>query len=217
MKVIPTMSQAHELLFAVYLHHLFALAKAVQSGCNAVFAETPLPASGGYIKVSPELHAKIDGILIDAANLKKLIRTPTERGKSESKRTFEFRRLRSEALVNLLAGLSLPTLYDVQLRNSLEHFDEYLDELGANLKDGEAPPKAMAAYNLVLSHWEVTPRPVYPLRVYIAAERKYYNFDRQVDLGLLHDEAETILERLNASGVLRNTPEPGGLMVVFPS
>lgn len=210
------MTDAYEILLEVYVHHLFALARAVRDGCNNVFAEAPIPASGGYIKVSHNLHAKIDGVLIDAANLKKLIHTSANRGKNESKRTFEFRQLRSKKLADLLSNLSLPTLLNVQLRNSLEHFDEHLDDLGAKLKDGEAPPKEKAAYNLVLSHWEAAPCPIYPLRVYVATERKYYNFNHHVNIGLLHDEAEAILERLNSSGVLQNIPEPGGLIVAFP-
>jgi hypothetical protein len=62
------------MIVGVYFHHLFALAQAVRDGCDQVFADAPISPTDGYIKVDPALHARIDGVLIDAANLKKLIR-----------------------------------------------------------------------------------------------------------------------------------------------
>jgi hypothetical protein len=212
------MNESASMIVGVYVHHLFALAKAVRDGCDQVFADAPIPPSDGYIKVNPGLHSRIDGILIDAANLKKLIKTPAERGKSESQRTFRFRRQRTEALTEFLRGLSLEAISDVQVRNSLEHFDEYLDQLGAKLEDGEQPPKPAAAYNIVFSSWNVAravaQREVYPLRVYVADERTYFNFDRRINLGMLREEAAAITQRIEATGELHN--EPGGLMVLFP-
>jgi hypothetical protein len=118
-----------------------------------------------------------------------------------------------------LVGLSLEAISDVQVRNSLEHFDEYLDDLGARLEDGEHPPKPAAAYNIVFSSWKVASvvaqREVYPLRVYVADQRTYFNFDRKINLGTLRDEAAAIAQRIEATGQLQN--EPGGLIVVFPT
>lgn len=200
----------------VYAHHLFALAKAVRDGCDQVFSDAPVPAKNGYIKVSPEIHARIDAVLIDAANLKKLIRTPTDRGKSESTRVFEFRRQRTEVLAEFLKGLSVEAICDVQVRNSLEHFDEHLDKLGAKLAAGEEPPKPAAAYNMVFSSWNVVTSvartEVYPLRVYVSDRKTYYNFDHHIDLGQLRDESAAIVERVQASGA----GAEGGLMVIFP-
>jgi len=212
------MNKAASMILGVYVHHLFALAKAVRDGCDQVFEGAPIPPSDGYIKVDPGLHARIDGVLIDAANLKKLIRTPAERGRSESERTFRFRQQRTESLTEFLRGLSLEAISDVQVRNSLEHFDEHLDKLGAQLADGEDPPKPAAAYNIVFSSWNVAravaQRDVYPLRVYVADERSYFNFDRKINLGTLREEAAAITQRIETSGELQN--EPGGLMVLFP-
>ena len=78
-------------LFAIYVHQLFTLAKAVQDNCDLIFADTPLPETGYYLRVSPELHARIDAMLFGAANIKKLIQTPAKRGSSESKRVTELR------------------------------------------------------------------------------------------------------------------------------
>jgi hypothetical protein len=149
------MNDSGAMIMGVFVHRLFALAKSVVEGCDRVFEEAPVMAKDGYIQVSPSLHAQIDGILIDAANLKKLVAGRATKGSSESSRTFNFRQERSKALNQLLDGLSLGTIKDTQARNSLEHFDEYLDDLGASLADGEAPPHPAAAYNLVLSSWGI--------------------------------------------------------------
>lgn len=210
------MNKSASMVLGVYAHHLFALAKAVRDGCDQVFVLAPIPAKDGYIKVSSEVHACIDAVLIDAANLKKLIRTPPDRGKRESTRVFQFRRQRTDLLADFLKGLSVEALCDVQVRNSLEHFDEHLDKLGARLEAGEAPPQPAVAYNLVFSSMEVVARmEVYPLRLYVADRKTYYNFDHHIDLGRLREESATIVERVKASGALKED-EPGGLMVVFP-
>ncbi len=211
------MNSKAAMILGVYVHHLFALAKSVRDGCDLVFLLAPIPEKDGYIKVSPELHARIDSVLIDAANLKKLVRTSPTKGKSESERTFRFRRLRTKLLAEYLSGLKLDAISEVKVRNSLEHFHEHLDKLGARLEAGEPPPQPVAAYNLAFSSWAV-PLTVanarcYPLRVYVANERSYYNFEVKVDLGLLREEASAILDRILASGALGTAPEPGGLMV----
>jgi len=208
------------MVLGVYVHHLFALAKAVRDGCDAVFAMAPVPKRDGYIKVSPELHARIDGVLIDAANLRKLLRGPAERGKGESARQYQFRQLRTSELSALLEGITLLTIMDAQARNSIEHFDEYLDGLGSALEAGEEPPKPGAAYNLAFSSWQVAETlancELYPLRVYVAEDATYYNFDRSINLAALREEADAILQRISSSALRADMSEPGGLMVMFP-
>ena len=214
------MTRSAALLAGVYLHRLFGLAQSVRDGCNEIFDSAPVAEAGGYIKVSPELHAAIDAVLVEAANLKKLIITPTARGSSESARTFRFRRSRTEAVAELLDGLSIEAISDAQVRNSLEHFDEYLDKLGGRLASGGPPPEPIAAYNLALSSWAVVRMldrgNMYPLRVYVADEHTYYNFERKINLRQLRDEADAILERLTSRRVLPDDGAQGGMLLVFP-
>jgi hypothetical protein len=200
-------------LFGVYIHHLFTLAKAVQDNCDLIFRDTPLPETGYYFKISWELHARIDAVLVAAANIKKLIQTPTKRGNGEPKKVYELRQNRAKVLAAMLDGLDLEEILNTKVRNSLEHFDEYLDEVNTNLSVGKPVPAPWAGYNMVLSHWEATNPRVYPIRIYIAAEQKYYNMMYEIDLGKLRGQASSIIERLHSLGLLHSAPEPGGLMV----
>lgn len=208
------------MVLGIYVHHLFALARSIRDGCDAVFKLAPVPAKDGYIKVSVELHAQIDSVLIDAANLKKLVRPSAERRSKESARQFAFRQVRMAELDSLLAGVAITTIEETQTRNSIEHFDEYLDDLGASLEAGEPPPKPAAGYNLAFSSWKVVEtvvrKELYPLRVYVADEATYYNFERRISLAALRAEAETILARIDESGLRKDISDPGGVMVLFP-
>lgn len=150
------------------------------------------------------------------ANIKKLITAPVEKPKKTSKRIFEMHVARAKALQDLVAGVALGELTKADVRNSLEHFDEHLDRLNSSLASGEKPPAPMVAYNMACSAWEVTTPRVYPIRLYISAEKKYYNMDQSVDLGKVHDQAVAILTRLRESGILRNVESPGGLMMPLP-
>ncbi len=203
-------------LFALYLHELFMLAKAVRDRCDQVFAQTPPPASGHYIKVDPDVHATINAILIDAANIKKLTHTSERRLDKESKKVFDLRQERSRLLQALLEGVELDEILNTKVRNTLEHFDEYLDETNIALSSDRKPPAPMAAYNMTFSDWEVTAPRVFPLRLYVAGERKYYNMKYSIDLSRLRSQATAILDRLSSSEVMRGIQEPGGLMVPLP-
>jgi hypothetical protein len=207
------MKASETALFRVYLHELFMLAKSVRDRCETVFAKTPPPQTGYYINVDPDLHSAINAILIDAANIKKLIQTSPKRRRGESKKVYDLRQERSHLLRDLLAGIQLDDILDTKVRNTLEHFDEYLDETNVRLSSGKAPPAPMAAYNMAFSEWGVTVPRCFPLRLYVADERKFYNMKYSIDLARLREQAIAILDRLAVSEFMRGISEPGGLMV----
>lgn len=215
------MNKSGAMILGLYAHRLFALASAVRQSCDRIFELAPLPEKDDYIQVSPELHALIDAVAIDAANIKKLIDTPADRQNGESERAFVFRRTRTKQLQQLLKGLSLAAICGAKLRNSLEHFDEYLDKLGARLDAGQAPPDPAAAYNLACSRLEalttLAKRDVYPVRLYVAATKTYCNFNRSIDLGAVREEAAAIEHRILESGAIQPATDPGGMLVLFPS
>ena len=95
-----------------------------------------------------------------------------------------------------MGGIKLAELLNAKVRNTLEHFDEYLDEANLALSDARVPPSPMAAYNMVLSRWDAINPRVYPIRLYISAERKFYNMKWSVDLDAINKEASAIAERL---------------------
>ena len=159
------------------------------------------------------MHSLIASILSDAANLRKLVVTPHTRLGGESGRQFRLRKARAAALREAIKDIELVELLNSKVRNTLEHFDEYLDEANIALSEAKTPPSPMAAYNMVLSRWEVFTPPVYPVRLYISSERKFYNMKWSVDIDAMHKEARAVVERLAQSDVFGNTESPGGLMV----
>jgi hypothetical protein len=200
-------------LFALYIHELWWLSHAIMTKTEKLFTEAKVPETGYVLQVSPELHSLIASVLSDAANLKKLIITPSVRLDRESGRQFRLRKARAAALMDLLAGIPLAELINVKVRNTLEHFDEYLDEANLTVSEAITPPSLMAAYNMVLSHWEVFSPRVYPIRVYISSERKFYNMKWSVDLGAMNAEASAIVARLLALPEFSDKEGPGALML----
>jgi len=200
-------------LFSLYIHELWWLSHAIKTKTEKLFAEAKVPETGYIMQVSPELHSLIASVLSDAGNLKKLIVTPSARLDRESGRQYRLRKARAAALKELLGGISLAELVNVKVRNTLEHFDEYLDEANLAVSEAKVPPSPMAAYNMVLSHWEVFSPRIYPIRVYISSERKFYNMKWSVDLGAMNTEASAIVDRLLALPGFSDKDGPGGLML----
>lgn len=200
-------------LVVLYFHELWWLAHAIKSKAERLFSEATVPDSGYVIQVNPELHSLIASLLSDAANLKKLIVTPSTRLNGESGRQFRIRKARAAALREAIAKVPLTEVLNSKVRNTLEHFDEYLDEANLAVSEAKTPPSPMAAYNMVLSRWEVFDPPVYPVRVYISAERRFYNMKWSVDIDAMHKEASAVLECLASHPALSTKEGPGGLMV----
>lgn len=200
-------------LFTLYIHELWWLSHAIKTKTAKLFGETKVPETGYTMQVSPELHSLIASVLSDAANLKKLIVTPSARLDRESGRQCRLRKARAAALKELLTGIPLVELVNVKVRNTLEHFDEYLDEANLAVSEAKVPPSPMAAYNIVLSHWEIFNPRIYPIRVYISSERKFYNMKWSVDLGAMNTEASAIVDRLLTVPGLSYKEGPGGLML----
>ena len=200
-------------LFSLYIHELWWLAHGIKTKTDKLFAEAKVPDEGNVIQVSPELHSLIASVLSEAANLKKLLVTPSARLNGESGRQYRLRKARAAALRELLAGVTLAELLNAKVRNTLEHFDEYLDEANLVITDAKVPPSPMAAYNMVLSRWEVFDARVYPIRLYISSERKFYNMKWSVDLDAMNREASAIVERLATVMGAAAKEGPGGLML----
>ncbi|WP_345154855.1 hypothetical protein, partial [Arthrobacter ginkgonis] len=57
---------------------------------------------------------------------------------------------------------------------------------------------------------------VYPIRLYVASEKKFVNCGHEVDLGALHQEAEMLRERMRPYLSLgSSTPERGSTMLIL--
>jgi len=200
-------------LFSLYFHELWWLSSGIKKKSENIFLEAKVPDSGYLMQVSPEVHSLIASILSDAANIKKLLITPSARLNGESAAQARLRKARAGHLANFLKAVELKELLNHKVRNTLEHFDEYLDEANLRLSEVKNPPSPMAAYNMILSHWDVISPRIYPVRVYISSERKFYNMKWSVDIGQIYQEACAILEALGEMPEFKAPAEPGGLMI----
>ena len=195
----------------LYYHELWWLSHSVLRKSEQVFNETTIPDDGFVIQVSPEIHSVIASLLSDAANIKKLVSTSSVKANGENGVRFKLRKERAKELADFIAPLQIKELLNHKVRNTLEHFDEYLDESNYNVSR-KAPEGRLAVYNMILSHWEVISPRVYPLRLYVSSERKFYNMKWDVDIGLIHAEAKSIVEKLRTLKAFE-VEEPGGLMM----
>lgn len=204
-------------LCMVYINELYYLCEAIKRECDGIFSEAKVPADGYMIQVSPVLHSRINSVLIYATNIKNLIYTPKDKKKKESVKKYNMRKARAELFEGILSGLSIKEIKNNKVRNTLEHFDEYLDECNLELAKTYTDLKknhGAAAYNMTFSNKKVIQPDVYPIRLYISDEKKFYNFDWSIDIGMIYDEALSVLKRLKDLELLKEG-KSGGLLVTF--
>lgn len=198
----------------MYALELWLLADNVREQCEKIFAATQLSPNETFLRHSKEVHGLIASLLSDAANIKKLIRTQSSPLKGERNARYAMRQQRAKALNELLSGIVLDELLNSKIRNTLEHFDEYLDEADELVTVTGHPTATLAMSNMVLSHWEhLAGEEIYPIRVYIASERKFYNMKYSIDLGKLYAESQLVVERLKSHPKTKLITEAGALCV----
>lgn len=201
--------------FSIYIHEVWRLATEIIVNCEYVFNEAKVPDKGHSIQVSSNIHSHIIYVLINSANLKKMIFTSPNRARDESKKQYEFRVERSKLLKELFNGIDIIEIKNNKVRNTLEHFDEYIDKENLRFAGGEAEVGLRAAYNMTLSDWDVFFPRVYPVRLYVANEKKFYNMSFSIDIGKIYEEARAIIERMKSLEIFKNEDEAGGLLIVL--
>lgn len=200
-------------LSTLYFHELWWLASSLVNKSEKLFEESKVPESGYAIQVNPELHSLIASILSDAANIKKIIITPSSKLNGESGAQSRLRKERAKKLKDALGSVELKEILNHKVRNTLEHFDEYLDEANLKITKQQTPPSPMAAYNMILSHWEAFNPRVYPVRLYVSSEKTFYNMKWSVNIGELYKEAQQVVSELTKIPGLVQQDGPGGLML----
>lgn len=186
----------------VYISELYWLAEHVERDCSALFNDVPTAAPGeGYIRVDHALHGRILGLLLAAARIRALVRTRDGDGSRGQK---EVLLRRTAALQDLLTGVNLEAVLDGAARNSVEHFDEYLDGTAIKSYRGSIPWPTLFAVDMVLSTRALLARfdvggerpNTYSIRAYFADERVFSNCGRELRLEPLRDCCAQIRARL---------------------
>lgn len=195
-----------------YIYEVNWLAHAVVQQCENLFKITPVPEKGYSISPGYEAHQIITAILSDSARINNLLTIPAQKGRHhKSDKQFRLHVSRSEKLREYVVGLNISEIFSGKVRNTLQHFDEYLDE--ANLKsfEGRLNEHVMVSYNMIISHREGFQPLPFALRLYISSERVFLNMKYSVNIGKIYLEALELMKKfdevLNAKG-----QEPSGIL-----
>jgi hypothetical protein len=213
----PIAKEIEPSLLTIYVRELYNLSVAVREKCQQIFDKTPpVPERPNrYIAHNPELNALIYGVLIDAANIKKLIVTPSAKGSKESRRQYDLRRYRAALVKEAIGRVELREILDQKVRNTLEHFDEYMDEAVLLLSNPEKRPSPWAAFNMTISGRDVFQPPIYPIKMYVAEERVFCNMHWSISIQTIYEEACRLVEVLKKHPSIAGQEGPGGLLVTF--
>lgn len=118
---------------------------------------------------------------------------------------------RAKFFLDLLAPLNLIEIYDKKVRNTIEHYSEYLDKANRRHQLYSKKYEYVVACNLILTDWRklddqvypfdayMTPLfevPIYPVKVYIVNEMKFYNMDFSIDIKRIVEEVKLIKKHL---------------------
>lgn len=184
-------------LKTIYQRELHWLSSQIARKADRLFATFPFDGTEAYISTNIDGLNDIYSLLADAAKLGELL-SPGQ--KEDGKE-------RSQGLRHLLGGVSLDEILNKKVRNTIEHFGEYLDRANKAHSGLESADRYFVAYNFIFSHWrpvtipgvpfqlyrtQLLQHPIYPVRVYVAAERRLYNLDWSVSIDALRAEAESI-------------------------
>lgn len=199
----------------VYITELYWLARDTREACLRTFdAAIAPPPESSYIKVDHELHRELYRILNNAARMKALIKSRVK-SRNQSASAYEFQEFRTNWLGRILGGISTSELLHAKVRNTLEHFDEYLDQTAIRSWRGSIPTPTLIPTDMTLGRdgtleqFDIggTSPTIYPLRVYLAEERVFVNCGERISLQEVADECQAIQTRLE--GLDPNLANPG--------
>ncbi len=205
----------------VYISELYWLAQQVEEDTTRIFDDTPPPTQPGegYIRVDHALHGRILAVLLAAARIRALLRPRRGEGSSVQRK---FLARRTAALRQTLEGIDLAPVLDGGARNSIEHFDEYVDDIAIQSYRGAIPRPTLFAVDMVLStrsalrQFEVRGERATTsfIRAYFADERVFSNCGRELRMAPLRDCCSVIRQRVEPLIPAFAREERGGLMVV---
>lgn len=209
----------------VYLVELFELAAQVVAAVDTAMPLVPTPdPEHEFIVVNHEIHRKLLGALAAAARIRALF---AERGSNSKQTPLEHKvSVRRAAWLRqeVLADIDLGVLEDAQVRNTIEHFDEYIDRAALQAFGGEIPLPALIPVDMALSARNVLNQfavhghepTIYWVRVYVSGEHRFINCGHEIDIDALRSVAAAIKERI-APLLGEQAQQEGSSIVVLTS
>lgn len=185
----------------IYLRELYTLAHDSCVAAEEVFqSERVAPFTG--IDLSRDLNPLIYRILNNAARIRAMIHARPRRAKQQSAALYAIQSRRTAWLSALLSGIETSEIIHARVRNSLEHFDEFLDQTALRLTENRSPKVTFVPMDMYVSHsgfWAEefgADYGVYALRVYYIQPRIFENCGVSINIGLLAEQCEKVRERI---------------------
>ena len=208
----------HEVLSymeGIYVNELFWLLTAIKSNCERLFEIAKVPETGFIIQVDIEAHSLIKLIITNSSHVANLI-DPRTKKKDENEERYQFRKERGEFLKKIFNVIVIEEILQRELRDSIEHFDERLDNLVHSVSKKARKKDQSLAHNMVFSKKAVLqPFPI-PVRVYVSAEKIFYNMNWRLDIGKIYTECVSMLDAVQNLEKIKKIKEPGGMIVIVP-
>lgn len=192
----------HSQMAHAYVFELYRLAVDAASGCNRVFDAAPPPQDdSSYLKVDHEISGEIYRVLNCAARLSSLI-SPRPKRRNQSSAQFAVQQARIVWLRGLLGEIELRETLRTRVRNSLEHYDEYLDKTALRFSREKIDGRIILPLDMTLGRENTLPLDsgdtLFPLRVYLAKERTFVNCGEYIDLNQIAIETGSIVAQLES-------------------
>jgi hypothetical protein len=186
--------------FGVYFDELGKLAATIIESIDRVVDEAPAPLADdkGFILGSGknDLHGNAYRALIAAASIRKLLYPGKPNKYDKDPGSAEFRQRRGKLLLQAMKGIDVAGVLTNEVRDSLEHYDERLDEIHRRAFASSKPAAAFAyTSDGVLTSRRAIQGTTY-LRVYISDERKYAIMGHEADFRKIRGIAVEILKRV---------------------
>ncbi len=206
----------------IFIRELFYLCYHIEKTADSLFSEYQVRSDEVFFSSKMEGLDLVYSLLSSAAKVQELII-------SYDKTTLHLDR--ANHIKSILKGLNLNEVYNKKVRNTVEHFSEYLDEANRKHTLFNSSQRYFVAFNMIISHWEPfnlagfpfklykthqLDLPLYPVRIYIASEKRFYNMDWSINLDSLRNEAHLIKEYLSSQKLFKEkSPEDwvSGLIV----
>ena len=152
-----------DILFeTVYTRELATLAFLIVADSERLFSELSVEDGKEICRADTRAFSQLYHILSNAAKIQELV-SSTNRGNQKGK---AFHKLRAQALRTALGTVKLQEILEKKVRNTVEHFAEYLDEMSIIHSEQITGPKYMAAFDFVVSSMAPKSCPELPFTVY---------------------------------------------------
>tara|TARA_R110001599_G_scaffold333262_1_gene549160 strand:- start:981 stop:1736 length:756 start_codon:yes stop_codon:yes gene_type:complete len=154
--------------------------------------------SSTQLLVDYDIHYDIMAMVTCASNVKKLVkpRIDDKALKNVSKKMRRLRTYRAMLYERIFRSMEIVEMYSSEARNSIEHYDEYLDRTILELSK-HCDSDVAITMNVQLCTATLADPPNYPLKTYVISTRTFYNLGKTVCLENLKAEAQSMLDLLD--------------------